>query len=163
MTNDITTYLKYANLQIAAESLFGVEPTDAPGKVSTAMSALTLTSGNNRTSKFTGVQAQQFLADGWTVVEHESNTKTGFSGTLFRNTQTGEFVLSFRSTEFADDAARDNEATNVLEVKQKGWAFGQIADMRNWVDGLYANGQIPAGAPLIRRPLANDERFEDAA
>jgi len=37
--------------------------------------------------------------------------------------------MSFRSTEFADDAARDNEATNKLEIKDHGWAFGQIADM----------------------------------
>ena len=28
MTSNITTYLKYANLQMAAESLFGVTPTD---------------------------------------------------------------------------------------------------------------------------------------
>ena len=61
----------------------------------------------------------------------------GFSGTLFKakqdnaalGIQKDELVLSFRSTEFADDAARDNEATNLLEVKDKGWAFGQLSDM----------------------------------
>ena len=88
--------------------------------------------GNGRTSRFTQVQAEEFLADGWKVVEHKSNTETGFSGTLFKNSNTGELVISFRSTEFADDAARDNQATNTLEIKEKGWAFGQIDDMEKW-------------------------------
>ena len=63
-----------------------------------------------------------------------------FSGTLFKCTKEdealgyhkGELVLSFRSTEFIDDAARDNEATNKLEIKEFGYAFGQIADMEAW-------------------------------
>jgi hypothetical protein len=37
-------------------------------------------------------------------------------------------ALSFRSTEFIDDAARDNEATNKLEINDFGFAFGQLAD-----------------------------------
>lgn len=28
---------------------------------------------------------------------------------------------------------RDNRATNTFEIKEKGWAFGQIADMEKWV------------------------------
>ncbi|SDP94092.1 hypothetical protein SAMN04489708_1587 [Paracidovorax cattleyae] len=54
----------------------------------------------------------------------------------------GELVLSFRSTEFADDAARDNQATNTLEIKEKGWAFGQIADMEAWFQTLRSRGLI---------------------
>jgi len=34
----------------------------------------------------------------------------------------GELVLSFRSTEFIDDAAPDNPATNVLEIKNMDFA-----------------------------------------
>jgi len=119
MTNEVTTYLKYANLQIAAEALFEfnhLRPTGSAGPGSTAsyptINPVYLTDGNNRSSKLTSTQAQQFINDGWTVVEHISNTTTGFSGTLFRalrddearGIKAGEQVLSFRSTEFADDA-----------------------------------------------------------
>ena len=37
-----------------------------------------------------------------------------------------------RSTEFIDDAARDNEATNKLEINDFGFAFGQLADRETW-------------------------------
>jgi len=88
MANNASTYLKYANLQMAAESLFGVLPSDLPGATRGAASMTTtaLEAGNNRSSKFTPTQAAQFLEDGWTVVQHKSNTLTGFSGTLFRYT-----------------------------------------------------------------------------
>jgi hypothetical protein len=130
MTNEVSTYLKYANLQMASEALldtslqFGLEKA--------------LTNGNNRSSKFTTTQATEFVnaTDGWTVVEHLGNTTSGFSGTLFKNNATGELVLSFRSTEFIDDAVRDNQATNTLEIKELGWAFGQIADMEDWYAAL---------------------------
>ena len=125
---NVSTYLKYANLQMAAEALFtdgfsGLIPLDV------------LTTGNNRTSKFTPTQATQFAAE-WKVAAHKANTGTGFSGTLFeclvddptRGFVAGQLVLSFRSTEFIDDAARDNQATNTMELKPFGWAFGQIAD-----------------------------------
>ncbi|HQS39346.1 calcium-binding protein [Polaromonas sp.] len=144
MSNDITNYLKYANLQMAAESLFGITNVDAPGtlKLTGSMDVASLTKGNDRASKFTSTQADQLVADGWAVVEHKSNTATGFSGTLFKNTLTGELVLSFRSTEFIDDAARDNQATNSLEVKEKGWAFGQIDDMETWFADLKSSGKL---------------------
>jgi HlyD family secretion protein len=46
---------------------------------------------------------------------------------VFRSKTSGELVLTFRSTEFLDDAARDSEATNKLEIKEKGFAFGQVS------------------------------------
>lgn len=134
----IAEYLKYANLQMAAEALFGFNATP-PGTVLTPADLAAndkntlenLTDGNLHASKFTSTEAEKFTQE-WTVVEHISNTTTGFSGTLFRNNATRELVISFRSTEFLDDAARDNTATNVLEIKEKGWAFGQISDMEDW-------------------------------
>jgi Ca2+-binding RTX toxin-like protein len=145
-TPSISTLLTYANLQMAAEALLDdPEPFD-----------IQLTSGNNRSSKFTQTQATQFTNE-WQVVAHQPNTSTGFSGTVFRYTGQndpargltfGQLVMSFRSTEFADDAARDNEATNVQEISKFGWAFGQIDDMKTWVDGLYANGTMSAAAPI---------------
>ena len=112
-TNSVSNYLKYANLQMAAEADLIKVP------VSGTIAKNTLTTGNNRSSRFTNVLADQFVMD-WKVVAHQPNTSTGLSGTLFeclrddpaRGLKIGEQVISFRSTEFADDAARDNQATN---------------------------------------------------
>jgi hypothetical protein len=144
MADEIATYLKFSNLQMAAEADY-INVTDFSNQ---DFIKAALIRGNNRSSKFTATQADQFIADGWTVVEDKSNTATGFSGTLFRYTGEtdaarglvkGELVMSFRSTEFIDDAARDNQATNTLEVKEFGWAFGQIADMEAWYASLKAD------------------------
>jgi Ca2+-binding RTX toxin-like protein len=121
---------KYADIQMAAEALWA------------SNSAVEeLMSGNNRASRFTQIQAEEFNAK-YQMVENKANTSTGFSGTLFKDRETDELIISFRSTEFIDDAAKDNQATNTLEIKEKGWAFGQIDDMKTWVDELTAQGKI---------------------
>ena len=148
-----TELLKFVNVQMAAEALyrFSAIPTSAnllPGDTySGAILAKDLTDGNRHASKFTATDAAKFATD-WEVVEHKSNTTTGFSGTLFKNKTTNEYILSFRSTEFIDDAARDNQATNTLEVKQKGWAFGQIDDMEGWYKHLLDTNLIPGGTKI---------------
>nr|WP_298167691.1 calcium-binding protein [uncultured Pseudomonas sp.] len=127
---------------MAAEALYGfdttIDPNQKPGQdTSGALTLENLTTGNHHASTFTKTQVElSGLASDWTVVEHLSNTSTGFSGTLFKNKDSGELVMSFRSTEFIDDAARDNQATNALEIKELGWAFGQIDDMRNWYESI---------------------------
>jgi len=138
----IADYLKYANLQMAAEALFAFNATPpgtvlTPGEVSgnERNTVGNLTAGNLHASKFTLTEAAKFT-DQWTVVEHISNTTTGFSGTLFMNKDTRDYTISFRSTEFLDDAARDHTATNVLEISEKGWAFGQISDMDAWYQSI---------------------------
>lgn len=148
MINQFQRRLRYANLQMAAESRFNLSLESPVRSISTEMSSLTLTDGNGRASKFPAALADKFLDQGWIVIEHLSNTESGFSGTLFKNIETSEFVLSFRSTEFADDHVRDNKATNELEIKQFGWAFGQIADMKDWYDSLNDRGLIPGGSLL---------------
>ena len=152
-----TELLTYANLQIAAEALYGKLKSPA-GNPNTLMSDkdiddinkhLThenpkqgfLTAGNNHTSKFSQIQAEQFKQD-WQVVQHMNNTKTGFSGTLFKNVHTDELVISFRSTEFVEDNVRDNIVTNTLEIAETGWAFGQISDMEQWFQSLKREGII---------------------
>src|SRR6218665_1995423 len=156
MSREIETYLKYANLQMAAEA-YVVSKTSTPGDTSKRPQSMigVLTDGNDRSSRFTAIQAEEFIQD-WEVVEQIGNTSTGFSGTLFRARRDApergivkdEMVLSFRSTEFADDAARDNQATNAMEVKEEGWAFGQIADMKAWVESLRSREKIPSAATL---------------
>ena len=71
-----------------------------------------------------------------------NNTKTGFSGTLFKNIHTDELVISFRSTEFVEDQLRDSIATNTLEITKVGWAMGQISDMEAWFNTLKTKGII---------------------
>jgi len=111
---NIANYLKYANLQMAAEAfiLDGEKLAESGPDLEKA-----LVRGNDRASRFTQLQAEQFSAQ-WVVVDQQDNTPTGFSGTLFRNRETNEYVISFRSTEFIDDSARDNAATNTLETRK---------------------------------------------
>ncbi|MDP5239592.1 hypothetical protein Q9Q94_08625 [Uliginosibacterium sp. 31-16] len=145
-TLDIATAYKYVNLQMAAEALYGFDATKEnanliPGKTTDVpdIDESMLKLGNLHASKFTETQAAEF-SELWEVVEHKSNTTTGFSGTLLRAKQSrpelgivkDELVLSMRSTEFIDDSARDNKATNDLEISGTGWAMGQIADMEEW-------------------------------
>jgi len=142
-TPDIATLLKYINLQMAGEAIYPFGFTNGPIEPSE------LIEGNNRNSKFPTALALQFKDD-WKVVAHKENTPTGFSGTLFEclrddpalGLRQGELVLSIRSTEFVDDAARDCEATN-KEIKAFGFGFGQLADLKKWWDELNA-----AGGPL---------------
>lgn len=140
----ITDYLKYANLQMAAEA-FLVDSQEKPLTGQLYIDALVR--GNTHASKFTQTQATDFVdpVKGWTVLDQRANTTTGFSGTLFKNNQTGELVISFRSTEFIDDAVRDSLATNELEIKNTGFAWGQIADMEKWYADLKANPAMLQG------------------
>jgi pimeloyl-ACP methyl ester carboxylesterase len=124
---------KYAELQLAAEAYFSF-----PIGIDGLQDALLF--GNSRVSRLTETQAADFVTH-YQVLDRIS-TKSGFSGTLFEDRQTHERILSFRSTEFVDDAVRDNLATNTLEIKDKGWAFGQVDDMKQWVDTLYASGKL---------------------
>ena len=120
MPTEIASYLKYANLQIAAESFIAKKEATPGNTTFYDIDPALLIKGNDHTSRFTATDAEWFSRD-WTVVEHTSNTTTGFSGTLFRALRddpehgivAGEQVISFRSTEFVDDAVRDNQATNV--------------------------------------------------
>ena len=119
-TPTIADMLKYANLQMAAEALYEfnakLDPNRSPGSAidfgtghySGAINPTWLTLGNEHASRFTQIQADAFVQQ-WEVVDHLSNTTTGFSGTLFRNrSNPNELAISFRSTEFIDDAVNDN-------------------------------------------------------
>ena len=144
--NEIAQYLEFCNLQIASEA-FLVSKTDLPSQIPEILSGEILKSklvaGNDHSSIFTDVQADDFVSK-WEVVAHQGNTGTGFSGTLFKakvaipeaGIVEGQYVISFRSTEFIEDSIHDNRATNTLEIKEKGWAFGQIADMEKWFNEI---------------------------
>jgi pimeloyl-ACP methyl ester carboxylesterase len=132
--------LKYADLQMAAEA-FLVDTQSKP--LTGDLYIQSLIDGNGHSSKFTDPQATNF-AEHWIVLDQRANTSTGFSGTLFKcilsdpatGAQRDELVMSFRSTEFIDDSARDNQATNAMEIKETGFAWGQLRDMEAWYDEL---------------------------
>ena len=108
-TPTIADTLKYANLQMAAEAFIRDPVTDVlSGSGADLIKALK--AGNKHASRFTETQAEAFAdpVTGWTVLDQCINTPSGFSCTLFKNNQTDECVISFRSTEFIDDAVNDN-------------------------------------------------------
>ena len=141
-TPTINDYLKYVNLQAAAEAFL----VNNDGKVKTDIKQA-LIDGNKRSTKFTQPQAEDFNKL-WQVVDQCPNTPTGFSGTLFRaikddvasGIHKDDLVVSFRSTEFIDDSARDSEGTDKLELAKGGFALGQIADMEAWYSKLTQSG-----------------------
>ena len=159
------TILEFARLQLAAEVLYGFKNATPNWEVAGRSPSIgnlsfenliekdKLESGNDHNSKFTPTDAAEF-ADNWEMVAHIANTATGFSGSLFRakkdiegtRIKAEDLVMSFRSTEFVDDDMHDSRSTNTLEIKEKGWAFGQIADMERWFDILQEKG-------LIDKPL----------
>jgi len=136
--------LEFANLQMAAEAfLDGVNPNTQRNEI-----IRRLVAGNGRASAFPNSLAGDF-ADKWVVVDHQRNTAgSGFSGTLFRSRTPDtngkfEYTLSFRSTEFVDDSIRDATGAGNLEIRQQGWAFGQISDMEKFYARLKSEGKLP--------------------
>ena len=67
MTIKISHYLEYANLQMAAEAFIAPKDSLPETPASGSISAGILTEGNTRASRFTQVQADEFVKD-WTVV-----------------------------------------------------------------------------------------------
>jgi hypothetical protein len=51
--------------------------------------------------RFSATQAEDFVAH-WEVVSHQQNTASGFSATLFKNKDSGEYVYAVRGTEGPD-------------------------------------------------------------
>ena len=89
-TLSATNLLKYIQVQLAAETLFGYDANESnqePG-IPTNTSGLDvftetmLKNGNQHASKFNAFDAKTF-AEQWKVIDHLPNTKSGFSGTLF--------------------------------------------------------------------------------
>lgn len=127
--------LNLASAQLAAEA-FLITPDRRIANGSALVAVLR--DGNLHSSRFSESAAVEFAAS-WSVVAHRENTSSGFSGTLFNNRLTGRYVISLRSTEFIDDAVRDNIATNEKEIKKTGFAWGQIADLEQWYASLVAS------------------------
>lgn len=158
--NNVSTWLDFAIQQIAAESYL-----DNVDFTNTAAVRLALIRGNNRTgfdppsgpllgkTQLTNALADRFLAT-YEIVDQHSNDATGFSATLLKNRDTGEYTLSFRSTEYRNtnqggDFERDGLDGADGDIKDKGFAFGQLAAMEQYYQELRApGGKLPTSAVL---------------
>lgn len=102
-------------------------------------------------------QAEEFVGR-FSVVAHYPNDNSGLSATLLRNGDTGEFTLSFRSTEYQSetnggDWARDGTPGADGEIATKyGFALGQIASMETLYEHLRLGerfvGRDASGMPV---------------
>jgi|GEM_PF-2984057 len=96
--NQASTFLKFANVQMATEAVYSFNarfgaavlvPGTTIKQIDIPDMSASLRAGNDRGSKFTDVQAVEFASQ-WSIAEHLSDTKTGFSGTLFSGHQGSE-------------------------------------------------------------------------
>src|ERR1043165_3841192 len=154
---DVSNLNELVLAQFAAEAyLDGIRLDDA------TRVADRLRAGNNNTSsafvaalnpsqypgntRMTEAQIRRF-ADTYQIVKHQENTWTGFSGTLLKKRGTNEYVLSFRSTEFADDNkggdwSRDGTSGADGEISNYGFAVAQLADAEAWLRQLKADPNL---------------------
>lgn len=109
------------------------------------------------------LQADKFVTD-WQVVSQADNDNSGFSATLLRRRGGGnpEYTIAFRSTEYRSEANGGDWQRDVMnadiEIKDSGFAFGQIRSMRRWwanlIDGRDAGGAVDANLTDSRRLIS---------
>lgn len=80
-----------------------------------------------REGVFSATQAADFVQQ-WEVVSHQKNTDSGFSATLFKNKETGNFYYACRGTE---PGWQDLLITDGCDIVTDGLAINQIVDMYN--------------------------------
>ncbi len=157
--NDISNWLRFALQQIAAESYLNNVDLNSPEQVTRR-----LLLGNNTEgfpeigfTRFTGTLAQGQAHDfvqRFQIIDHHANDATGFSATLTRDTLTGEYTLSFRSTEAKHQAAggdweRDGLPGADGEIAGTGFALAQLVSMEKYYQALKADPtKLPSGAVL---------------
>ncbi|THJ25601.1 MAG: hypothetical protein CAF45_000780 [Nitrospira sp. CG24E] len=169
--SDISTWLQFALQQMAAESyLQGIALTNDADiitrlKLGNNNPLLNdpnspILSGKTRFVDLSGVpganqvvgSAQAFVSR-YDIIDHHANDATGFSATLMRDITTGEYTLSFRSTEFqtqvnGGDRERDGFGAD-LEITSDGFAFGQLVAMEAYYQQLKADPtKLPPGTVL---------------
>jgi len=71
------------------------------------------------------------------------NSESGFSGTLFRDKGTQEYVMAFKGT----DGAKDLWITDVADIVSNGAAHNQIIDMYNFWQQIIHSGEKTNGKP----------------
>jgi len=149
MTTQIRSWLDNAILQSVAESY--IDQINAkPGFtldyiLSQGVNHPDLNANGQGATRLTTTQIAWFKAN-YDIVTHYPNDATGFSATLFKNKLTGEYTLSFRSTEYqlagkGGDYERDGVDAADGEISQKGFALAQLSSMEDFYAHL-KNGEI---------------------
>ena len=142
--NEMSTWLNFTLQQMAAESyLHGIDTS------SDLVVRPRLLRGNNAPgfdppvnyTRFADHLADRFLG-AYDIIDHHANDATGFSATLIREIGTNNFTLSFRSTEYknqADGGDYERDGANGFfltgadgEILTGGFAFGQLAAMEQY-------------------------------
>lgn len=146
MTTTVRSWLDYAQLQSAAECYLHDINLSSKAQVTAkliegANNALKqgkspddpLLSGATR---FTDAQAEWFTTN-YEIVTHYPNDASGFSATLFKHKTTGEYTLSFRSTEYQlqakdGDYERDGSDATDGDISGKGYGLAQLSSMETF-------------------------------
>jgi Ca2+-binding RTX toxin-like protein len=121
----------YVNGDLETNQLFGRFPEEENTDVLPGATRLTATQAD-------------YVFSNWRIVDHHANDPSGFSATLLENRATGEYTLSFRSTEFkpqiqGGDHERDMAGANV-DIISEGFAYAQLSAMERYYRQLSAEG-----------------------
>jgi hypothetical protein len=156
MTAPIATapkLLALANVQMAAEARLDRFNTSTPSGLRDA-----LVFGNERSSKFTPTAAAAFATE-WIVVDHQTNTGSGFSGTLFRFDGVTDPTLGVRScllpAPSSHQESEGNGRMGVSSVVRGLRRIGRQARARRVMGEPDAERSgRPATQPVIRLPVS---------
>ena len=89
-------------------------------------------------SDFSAIQAAEFVKH-WRVANHQRNTESGFSATLFESLdRPGEYTFAVRGTESLTRDPRDLLYTDGGDIVADGVALDQIVDLYNYWHKLTA-------------------------
>lgn len=110
-------------------------------------------------TRMTTLQAQAFELR-YQIVDHHVNDASGFSATLLLDTQTQQYTLSMRSTEYAADSNGGDRSRDIFgadtEIKSSGFALAQLVSMKRYFEALQqgktSNGTID---PVLAGFFAN--------
>ncbi|MEW5994957.1 MAG: hypothetical protein AB1744_11255, partial [Candidatus Zixiibacteriota bacterium] len=107
-------------------------------------------------TRFTDQQAEWFTAN-YEIVTHYPNDSSGFSATLFRNKYTGEYTLSFRSTEYqfqekGGDFERDGSSATDGDINTHGYALAQLSSMENFYAHLKQGETLNTEGQWVANP-----------
>jgi Ca2+-binding RTX toxin-like protein len=157
--NQIQIYAAMVDMQVASEAFLNGEAQ----KISTN----TLKDGNNNNSKFPDALATTF-SDRYQLIAHQDLTlnadktisdvidKSGFSASLFYDTETHQYTLSIRSTEFADSIKDPGDIRgDGVEIADRGWAFAQLSSLEHFYQSVI-NGTATNGVNGITIPSEVD-------
>ena len=102
-------------------------------------------------SRMVDSQAETFY-ENYQIIHHLPNRSSGFSGTLIKNRDTGEFTLSMRSTEFREENKGGDKIRDAYgadgDISFNGFSLAQLASMEDYYEFLINQGHISADTEL---------------